>query len=158
MSSTIDPKLLAKLADPAIQKQLAELLKEQSEDNVVKTYAPFYRAKTGKITKGHALIEKHRESLELTPIYDEEAVKLGLMDSQSKNMSAPSNDAPTQDLNNPDEEELKDLRMRAKNAGIPNWQVKGAARLRGELTKIELKAESAKHDEVVTDDSSQGHN
>lgn len=49
-------------------------------------------------------------------------------------------------LNEPTEDELKSLRMQAKAAGIPNWQVKGAARLRGELTKLQLKAESEAND------------
>ncbi|WP_045405407.1 hypothetical protein [Vibrio jasicida] len=161
INQNIDPNLLAKLADPEVQKQLTQLLNE-TEDQEVTTYAPFYRAKTGKITVGHLGIEKHRESLELTPIYEDEAVKLGLMDKvvKQKAKSKVRMKAPENDLNNPPQEELAELRQKAKALGIANWGVKGAAKLRGEITKIELKAESAKHDEnvkhdseVVTDDS-----
>ncbi|GAB7221310.1 hypothetical protein VoSk93_05210 [Vibrio owensii] len=146
MSSTIDPKLIAKLSDPEVQAQLAALLQKQEESHPTE-FAPFYRNVHGKISKGNANMERYRSDLGLTPIHEEEAIELGLLENVNavkaktvEHQSIPLSQGVT------DEEALKAIRLEAKAAGIPNWQVKGAARLRGELTKLQLKAESEAND------------
>ncbi|MFM2625732.1 hypothetical protein [Vibrio owensii] len=152
MSSTIDPKLIAKLSDPEVQAQLAALLQKQ-EESAPSEFAPFYRNVHGKISKGNANMERYRSDLGLTPIHEEEAIELGLLKKvNAVKAKVAKNPLPAPSPDNTDEEALKALRLEAKAAGIPNWQVKGAARLRGELTKIKLKAESQAHD-TGSDDS-----
>lgn len=151
--SNIDPKLLSQLSNPKVLKEIQKLLNEQNKKQSGE-YAPFYRNKHGYVVKGHALMERYREDLELKPIYEEEAVKLNLMPKLVKETVAKNQPEAVKDLNNPTDEELAALRQTAKAMGIPNWQVKGAARLRGEIKKIELNAES-KQNEVMPDDYGQ---
>ncbi|HCG6030288.1 hypothetical protein [Vibrio parahaemolyticus] len=139
MDSKIDPRLLQLLQDPSKLAALTKLLEDQ-EDAVPTTFAPFYRNKHGKITKGHLGIAKMLKGLELTPIYEEEAIKLGLMTVEQAKASKENESAePTKDLNNPSEEEEQAIRARAKELDIPNWHVKGVSRLRGEIAKAERK-------------------
>ena len=164
-SSTIDPNLIAKLSDPEVQAQLMKLI-TVSEAAAESSYSPFYKNVHGKYTAGHANLEKYKVDLGLTPISEAEAIALGLMEDTTTPPDGGTTDGgdtttggdgtteggdgtttvQATSLNEPTEDELKSLRMQAKAAGIPNWQVKGAARLRGELTKIQLKAESEAND------------
>ncbi|MFV8456074.1 hypothetical protein ACNO5M_13360 [Vibrio owensii] len=152
-SSTIDPNLIAKLSDPEVQAQLMKLI-TVSEEAAQSDYSPFYKNVHGKYTAGHANLEKYKVDLGLTPISEAEAIALGLMPPDGGTDGGDGTTPPdggtttvqATSVNEPTEDELKSLRMQAKAAGIPNWQVKGAARLRGELTKIQLKAESEAND------------
>ena len=164
-SSTIDPNLIAKLSDPEVQAQLMKLI-TVSEAAAESSYSPFYKNVHGKYTAGHANLEKYKVDLGLTPISEAEAIALGLMEDTTTPPDGGTTDGgdtttggdgtteggdgtttvQATSLNEPTEDELKSLRMQAKAAGIPNWQVKGAARLRGELTKLQLKAESEAND------------
>lgn len=161
-SSTIDPNLIAKLSDPEVQAQLMKLI-TVSEAAAESSYSPFYKNVHGKYTAGHANLERYKVDLGLTPISEAEAITLGLMEGETATLPDSGTDGDTTtggdgtadsgtqtvqatSVNEPTEDELKSLRMQAKAAGIPNWQVKGAARLRGELTKLQLKAESEAND------------
>ncbi len=147
-------QLLKALEDPKTAKQLETLLGKPEKEPT--TFAPFYRNKVGKITKGHLNLERHKRDLELTPIYEEEAVELGLMtqaEAKKAVTETPVQEEPQVDLNNVSDEELADLRQKARALGVPNWQVKKAARLRGDIKKIELKAQSQANEPESSGDS-----
>lgn len=153
MDNQFRHRLLQALDDPKTARQLEQLLdKEPSKEPT--TFAPFYRNKGGKITKGHLNIERHKRDLELTPIFEEEAMALGLLPQKagSPRREPPPRAAPEGDLNRVSDEALADLRLRAQALGVANWQMKKAARLRGDITKAELKLK-ARTEHSVTDNA-----
>lgn len=155
--ANIDQKLLSQLSDPNVLKEIQNLLNNRNKRQSTE-FAPYYRNKHGYVVKGHALMEKYREDLELKPIYEDEAIKLNLMSKPEKEdveyVDNQGSFSVGSNLNDPSKEELALLRQQAKALGVPNWQVKGAARLRGDIKKIELNAQS-KQNEVESDDNCQ---
>ncbi len=151
MDTSFQSKLLAELKDPQFVEQLKGLLDQRKNvDDEPTTYAPFYRNKVGKVTKGHLNLERYKRDLELTPIHEDEAVALGLMtkaEAEALKSDAPVVEEEVVDLNSVSDEELADLRERARALNIPSWQVKGVARLRGDIKKAELKAKNESSNE-----------
>ncbi|EGR3070239.1 hypothetical protein DMW20_11805 [Vibrio parahaemolyticus] len=146
---SIDPALLAKLADPAVASMLKQLLASDEDGQVA--FAPFYMNKHGKVTKGHEELELQRNELGLTPIYAEEALELKLITKSEyqKMKGEPKSDSDSElDNKAKEESELQSLKAKAKELKIPNWHLYGADRLKGEIKKAELKAKKEEDGEA----------
>ncbi len=136
----IDPRILQKLSDPEVQKLLTNLISSAGGDDPTE-FAPFYRNKHGKITSGHEGIEKFKKDMELEPIFAPEAVKLGLMTQfeADKFLGKAEDENKRVDLINVSEDELQELRAKARELSIPNAHLMKAHRLRAEIKKAEMK-------------------